>query len=166
MTQDTVIAARELQQSGQSSNTWYNNTIVYTHGFGVVAAYGNKRTLGRAAQFLESGIPSTGRLGEFEPRIYFGEDSPELLDRRRPEGTTPSSSTTRRARRTRAPAAEPTTTFSGNGGPLLDDFFKKLVYAIKFQSEKILLSDAVTTDSQILYDRRPEGARAEGRART
>ena len=27
--------------------------------------------------FFESGIPSTGSLGKFEPRIYFGENSPQ-----------------------------------------------------------------------------------------
>src|SRR5690606_3413251 len=31
-----------------------------------------------------------------------------------------------------------------------------LVYAIKFQSEQIVLSDAVNSESQILYDRDPK----------
>ncbi len=75
-TQDTVIAVRELNQSGQSANDWFNNTLVYTHGFGVVAAYGNQRSPDGQPLFLESGIPSSGDLGEFEPRIYFGENSP------------------------------------------------------------------------------------------
>ena len=39
-TQDTVLAVRELNQSGLGdSQSWYNNVIVYTHGYGVVAAY-------------------------------------------------------------------------------------------------------------------------------
>jgi hypothetical protein len=43
--QDTVVAVRELNQSGLGdSQSWYNNTIVYTHGYGVVAAYGNQRS--------------------------------------------------------------------------------------------------------------------------
>jgi len=46
-------------------------------------------------------------------------------------------------------------TFSGDGGPKLDNFFKQLLYALKFQSEQIILSDAITSDSQILYDRHP-----------
>jgi uncharacterized membrane protein (UPF0182 family) len=77
-TQDTVIAVRELNQSGLGdSQNWYNNTIVYTHGYGVVAAYGNQRAADGEPVFLESGIPSSGELGDFEPRIYFGEGSPE-----------------------------------------------------------------------------------------
>ena len=68
---------RELQQSGlgQRSN-WYNDTIVYTHGYGVVAAYGNQRSTDGQPVFLESGIPTTGSLGTYEPRIYFGQQSP------------------------------------------------------------------------------------------
>ena len=152
--QDTVIAARELKQSGQSSNTWYNNTIVYTHGFGVVAAYGNKRTPDGQPQFLEAGIPSVGSLGDFEPRIYFGEDSPNYsivggakdLELDYPSGASEDG----------ASGKNPRTTFSENGGPLLDDFLKKLVYSVKFQSENILFSEAVTNTSQILYDRSPK----------
>ena len=70
----------------------------------------------------------------------------------RPRAPTRSSSTTRRA----ATASEQTqTTFEGDGGPQLDNVFTKLVYALKFQSEQIFLSDAVNDDSQILYDRDP-----------
>ena len=31
----------------------------------------------REAVFLENGIPTSGKLGEFEPRVYFGQNSPE-----------------------------------------------------------------------------------------
>ncbi|MFM8926777.1 MAG: UPF0182 family protein, partial [Rhodoluna sp.] len=62
--QDTVIAVRELNQSGLgSSQSWYNNVIVYTHGYGLVAAYGNRRTADGQPLFLQSGIPSSGSLG-------------------------------------------------------------------------------------------------------
>ena len=151
-----MIATRELKQSGQSSNTWYNNTLVYTHGFGVVAAYGNQRTEDGKPLFIESGIPPTGKLGTFQPRVYFGESSPEYSIVGAPKGSKdveldyPSGGDSANSDNTNA-----TTTFAGNGGPKLDTFLKKLVYAVKFQSEQIVLSDAVTDDSQILYDRKP-----------
>ncbi len=47
------------------------------------------------------------------------------------------------------------TTFTGDGGPRIGNFFTKLLYALKFQSEQILFSDSVNQDSQILYDRDP-----------
>ncbi len=154
--QDTVIAVRELKQSGQSQQGWYNNTLVYTHGFGVVAAYGNKRTVDGQPEFLESGIPSSGALGDFEPRVYFGEHSPSYSVVGAPKGSKaieldyPRSGSDSGANEINA-----MTTFEGNGGPVLDDVVKKLVYALKFQSADLLLSDAVTSQSQILYDRDP-----------
>jgi uncharacterized protein len=149
-TQDTVIAVREVSQD--PGDSWYNNALVYTHGYGVVAAYGNQRDAQGQPEFLESGIPSTGQLGEYEPRVYFGENSPlySVVG-----GTTdieidyPSSGS----------GDDDTnaikTTFAGDGGPKLGGLFTRLVYALKFQSEEILLSGQVTDDSQILYDRDP-----------
>ena len=41
-TQDTVLAARELNPAQTSGDSWYNRHVVYTHGYGVIAAYGNQ----------------------------------------------------------------------------------------------------------------------------
>ena len=72
--EDTVAAVRDIDISNQSG--WVNRTLVYTHGYGLVAAYGNQRSVDGQPVFLEAGIPSQGRLGEFEPRVYFGVNSP------------------------------------------------------------------------------------------
>jgi uncharacterized membrane protein (UPF0182 family) len=152
-TQDTVIATRELQQSGLGdSQSWYNNVIVYTHGYGVVAAFGNQRSSEGQPVFLQKGIPSNGLLGEYEPRIYFGESSPSYSIVGAAKGSEP--------RELDYPAGDGEsdqtyTTFNGNGGPKLDNIVSRLAYAIKFQSEQILLSDAINNESQILYNRDP-----------
>ncbi|QIM18719.1 UPF0182 family protein [Leucobacter coleopterorum] len=73
--EDTVSAVRDIDISAQDG--WYNRSLVYTHGYGLVAAYGNQRSPSGEPVFLEGGIPTTGRLGEFEPRVYFGMDSPK-----------------------------------------------------------------------------------------
>ncbi len=155
-TQDTVLAVRELNQSGLgSSQSWYNNVIVYTHGYGLVAAYGNQRSADGQPVFLQAGIPSSGSLGKYEPRVYFGEKSPEYSIVGAPKGASkreldyPASSTSSSSDQ------QTMTTFSGNGGPKLDSIVKRLSYALKFQSEQILLSDAVTDSSQIFYNRSP-----------
>lgn len=151
--QDSVVAVRELNQAGiGSSQTWYNNTLVYTHGYGMVAAYGTESTVDGQPVFLEAGIPTSGKLGEFEPRVYFGENSPAYSIVGASKGG--------KAVELDYPAAteeadQTYTTFAGEGGPSLDNAFKRLVYALKFQSEEILLSDAVGNDSQIMYDRNP-----------
>ena len=73
--EDTVSAIRDIDVSDQTS--WYNRTLVYTHGYGLVAAFGNQRSEGGEPVFLENGIPTSGKLGKFEPRVYFGMNSPE-----------------------------------------------------------------------------------------
>src|SRR5699024_7794103 len=74
-TRDTVIAVRELNQAGlgEAQRNWVNDHTVFTHGFGVVAAYGNAVSKDGQPSFFEGGIPSVGELGEYEPRIYFGQ---------------------------------------------------------------------------------------------
>ena len=152
-TQDTIVAVRDLALSGLGdAETWFNSHIVYTHGYGLVAAAGNQRSVDGQPVFLQSGIPSTGALGDFEPRVYFGESSPDYSIVGAPEGSDPVELD--------YPAGgdserQTQTTFEGDGGPTLDNIFTKLVYALKFQSEQIFLSEAVNDESQILYDRDP-----------
>lgn len=154
--QDTVLAVRELNQSGLgSSQSWYNNVVVFTHGYGIVAAYGNQRSPDGQPVFLQSGIPSKGLLGDYEPRIYFGERSPLYSIVGAPEGAPDKELDYPAGEDSESTDQQTMTTFKGDGGPKLDDIFKRLSYALKFQSEQILLSDAVTDASQILYNRSP-----------
>ena len=151
--QDTVVAVRELNQAGLGeSQSWYNSTIVYTHGFGFVAADGNKRDDDGKPLFLQSGIPPKGLLGDFEPRIYFGLNSPTYSIVGAPEGAQPLEFD--------YPAGtegqrETYTTFEGSGGPSVGNIINRLAYSLRFQSEQILLSDAINSESQILYNRSP-----------
>ena len=157
-TQDTVISLRELDAAGQTSQNWVNNTIVFTHGYGVVAAFGNKRTNDGRPQFLEGGIPVSGlltdELGAYEPRVYFGEFSPPYSIVGGAEGSEPLELDFP-SEGNEEQTGNATYTFTGEGGPALDNIFKRVLYSIKFQSEQIFLSEAVTDDSQILYDRDP-----------
>ncbi|WP_460799331.1 UPF0182 family membrane protein [Microbacterium sp. GXF0217] len=154
--QDTVTAVRELNmnQLGDGNN-WNNRTAVYTHGYGLVAAAGNQRTADGEPVFLESGIPSSGFLTDrenFEPRVYFGEASPQYSIVGAPESTEPVEIDYPRGE---DGANETKTTFSGDGGPRVGNTFNKLLYALKFQEAEILFSDLVNSESQILYDRDP-----------
>jgi hypothetical protein len=157
--QDTVLAVRELNQAGLGeSQSWYNTSVVYTHGFGVVAAYGNKVDSDGKPLFFQGGIPNVGDLGEFEPRVYFGTNSPTYSIVGGPEGADPLEFDFPAGE---GDSNETYTTFSGNGGPLVGNIFTKIAYALKFQSEQILLSDAINPESQILYNRSPAERIAE-----
>ncbi|WP_246465168.1 UPF0182 family protein [Ruania alkalisoli] len=149
---DTVIAVRELNLEGSQERTWVNDHTVFTHGFGVVAAQGNTISSDGRPEFMERGIPSTGVLGEYEPRIYFSPNSPDYSIVGAPEGTPPWELD---YPDDAAPNGQVNTTFSGDGGPAIGGFFNKLLYAARFGSEQILFSDRVTDESQILYYRDP-----------
>jgi uncharacterized membrane protein (UPF0182 family) len=145
---DTVIAARELDITGipDGQRNWLNDHTVYTHGYGVVAAKGNTRDDDGRPTFFESQIGQKGALGPYEPRIYFGESSPEYsvvgggkkeFDYPDPQGT-----------------GQITNTYAGLGGVPLAGI-NRLAYALKYKEINFLLSDAVTADSKILDHRTP-----------
>ncbi|TGO06159.1 UPF0182 family membrane protein [Serinibacter arcticus] len=150
---DTVISVRELDLAGlgASQRNWTNDTTVYTHGFGVVAAYGNTPGAGGQPEFFEGGIPSTGELGDYEPRIYFGQQSPDYSIVGAPEGTAPWE--------VDYPSdeseGEVLSTYTGDGGPVISNPILRAFYALRFGSQEILFSDRVTNESQVLYDRDP-----------
>nr|WP_127126789.1 UPF0182 family protein [Georgenia sp. SYP-B2076] len=152
---DTVIAVRELNQDGldDAQRTWVNDHTVYTHGFGVVAAYGNTVTSDGRPAFFEQGIPSTGELGDYEPRVYFGQQSPEYSIVGAPKGTDPWELD---YPDDNAPNGQVNNTYTGDGGPSVGNIFNKLLYALKFGDMQILFSDRVTDESQILFDRDPQ----------
>ncbi|MDO5025524.1 MAG: UPF0182 family protein [Trueperella sp.] len=151
---DTVIAVRELNLDGLDNErrSWVNDHTVYTHGFGVAAAYGNTMNTRGDPAFWEAGIPSVGELGDYEPRVYFGQQSPEYSIVGAPEGSEeweldyPDDE---------APNGQVNTTYKGDGGPAIANAFEKLMYAVKFRSTDIFFSDRVTNESQILFDRDP-----------
>ncbi len=154
---DTVIAVRELDLSNlpAGQRNWVNERLVYTHGYGVVAAYGNTPGARGAPAFWEGGIPSTGGMGDYEPRIYFGQTSPTYSIVGAPADTTPwefdyPDDTTG--------TGSQTTTFPTqdvSAGPSVGNLWNKVLYALKFGDEQILFSNRVTSESQILYDRDP-----------
>ncbi|MFC3690434.1 UPF0182 family protein [Aquipuribacter hungaricus] len=162
-TADTVLAARELDLRGlpAGQRNWVNDHTVYTHGYGVVAAFGNQRTAGGEPRFFQSGIVAPvgeeevvteTELGSFEQRIYFGEFSPEYSIVGAPEGAEPQEldypdST--------AESNQRNTTYTGGGGVAMGDFFTQLLFAIKFRAEEIVLSDTVNSESRVMFDRQP-----------
>jgi uncharacterized protein len=161
---DMVVAVRELEQSGleESQQNWANLHTVYTHGYGMVAAYGNQRDgndepvpgVEGKPIWAEQDIPPRGELSEmgdgYQPRVYFGERSPDYsivgkaggsdVELDIPEGT----------------GSQPTTnTYDGAAGVPIGGIFNKLLYAIKFSEPNIVLSSLVNENSKILYDRTP-----------
>jgi uncharacterized membrane protein (UPF0182 family) len=154
-TRDMVVAVREVDLAGipEGQRNWNNEHTVYTHGFGFVAAYGNTRSTNGSPSWAEEDIPPQGVLGEYEPRIYFGENSPEYSIVGAPEGATavefdiPEDPD--------AGGRERNNTYEGDGGVPIGSFVNRVLYATKFQEGNILLSGRINDESTILYDREP-----------
>ncbi|MPZ94090.1 MAG: UPF0182 family protein [Propionibacteriales bacterium] len=152
---DMVVALRELNLSGlpDDQRNWNNDHTVYTHGYGLVAAYGNRRTPEGEPSFADSGRPPDGRLGPYEPRVYFGELGPAYSIVGSPEGSRPVE--------LELPASESegervrTSTYDGEAGVPVGGFFNQLLYAVKFRQPNVLLSSRVNDESKIIYDREP-----------
>jgi uncharacterized membrane protein (UPF0182 family) len=150
---DTVIAVRELELDGLpvAQRNWVNDHTVYTHGFGVVAAFGNQTEKDGQPVFYEQNIPPVGPLGKFEPRIYFGESSPDYsivggpANGPKKELDYPDSTDT----------GQQNNTYAGKGGVAIGDLARKTAYAIKYRELKILLSDTVVPARGLLDHRTP-----------
>ncbi|MFE6969378.1 UPF0182 family protein [Isoptericola sp. NPDC057653] len=157
---DTVIAVRELNLDGlgDGQRNWVNDHTVFTHGYGVVAAYGNQPGPDGQPAFYEGGIPTQGALTDkgYEPRIYFSPSTTEYSVVGAPEDTKPWELDYQAD--DEQGGQQVNTTFPTQdvaAGPSIGSFGSKLLYALKFGSQEILFSDRVTNDSQILYDRDP-----------
>lgn len=153
---DVVVAARELNLEGVQDN-WNNRHTVYTHGYGLVAAYSNKRQSGGQPDWIVKDIPPTGLIDEHEPRIYFGEiqgagigshysvvgapDGAPAVELDTPGGGEGGNSTSY--------------TYDGKGGVPIGNAWNRLLYAAKFADVNLLLSDRVNSASKIIYDRLP-----------
>lgn len=151
---DVVVATREIDINGipDGQRNWVNEHTVYTHGFGMVAAYGNTRDSDGSPVWAERDLPPTGVLGDYEPRVYFGQNSPQYSIVGAPEGSEPVEYDIPEDPET---GEERRNTYEGAGGVPVGSFFNRLLYATKFQEANIMLSDRVNEESVILYDRDP-----------
>ena len=149
---DTIVAVRELNIDGNPSRNWINDHLVYTHGFGFVAAYGNVRDADGKPSFVVGDLPPTKGLGDFEPRIYFGENVPDysIIG-----GTTTGEPVEFDYPDDASPNGQKNVTYSGKGGVPVGSLFNKLVFALKYQEQRILLSNLINKDSKILFERNP-----------
>ncbi len=165
---DIVVAARELNLDGlpDAQKKWANEKTVYTHGYGLIAAYGNQQTadgkpVGNDGEpvFAEEDLPPVGAISDsqpnkqYRPQIYFGEQSPPYsivgkgmggkdVELDVPQGSGDASSSRNN-------------TYDGKDGVGVGSIFRKLLYGVHFGDANIVLSSRVNGNSKILYDRSP-----------
>ncbi len=149
---DVVVAVRELNIDGNPSRNWINDHLVYTHGFGFVSAFGNAVDADGKPSFLVGDLPPTDGLGKFQPRVYFGENVPDYSIIGGAKTNTPvefdypdDSSAN----------GQKNYTYTGKGGVPMGSVLNKLLFAIHYQEQRILLSSLINSESKVLYNRNP-----------
>jgi len=149
---DVVVAIRELNVDGNPSRNWINDHLVYTHGFGMVGAFGNTVDTDGKPTFTVGNIPPTKGLGEFEPRIYFGENVPDysIIG-----GAAASNPVELDYPDDKSANGQTNYTYTGKGGVPMGSIFSRLLFAIKYQEQRIVLSNLINSDSKILFERNP-----------
>ena len=149
---DVVVAVRELNIDGNPSRNWINDHLVYTHGFGMVGAFGNTVDADGKPTFTVGDIPPTKGLGEFEPRIYFGENVPDYSIIGGPAASNPVELDYPDDKSTNG---QKNYTYTGKGGVPMGSLFTRLLFAIKYQEQRIVLSNLINSESKILFNRNP-----------
>ncbi|MFZ9100217.1 MAG: UPF0182 family protein [Candidatus Planktophila sp.] len=151
VSRDAVVAVRELNIEGNPSRNWINDHLVYTHGFGFVAAYGNTVDADGKPNFVVGDLPPTKGLGEFQPRVYFGENVPNYSI----IGGTSESPVEFDYPDDTSANGQRNYTYTGSGGVPVGNLINKLIFAIKYGEQRILLSNLINSESKIIFNREP-----------
>ena len=143
-----MLSLRELNigRLAAQSRTFQNETMIYTHGYGDVAAPVNKFTHEGLPEYYIKDIPPVASYPELkidQPRIYFGEETfnhvyvnTMLKEFDFPKGDTNAQNT-----------------YGGKAGVKIDNFLKKLAIAIRFDGLRLFTTQELTSESRILFMR-------------
>lgn len=142
-----MLSARELEYSQvpEQAQNWVNQRLTYTHGYGAVMSPVNRVTPQGLPEFFIQDIPpvSSIEIKIDQPRIYYGEATRHYVF----TGTTtdefdyPMGDENKYNR------------YSGEGGVDIPGFLDRLLYAWRFKSMKLLISDYFEENTKIHYDR-------------
>lgn len=140
------IAPREIDfdKLEENSISWQNKYLSYTHGYGVVMSKVNSVTSEGQPDFVMSNIPLENEtdIALDNPRIYFGEDTNDysIVNTKLGEIDYP------------VGGENVTSNYDGEAGIPMN-LFNKIIFAIREQNSKFLLSQDITSESKILIHR-------------
>ncbi len=141
-----MLSARELAPNKltQKAQTWVNLHLLYTHGHAAVTSPVNEFTADGLPKLLTKDIPSTGVIPITRPEIYFGEEQSTyvFVKTREKEFDYPKGD------------ENVFSTYAGTGGVSVASFFDRLLFALRFGDINILLTDAFTSETRVLFNRR------------
>ena len=143
-----LLAPRELNTASLPTRTFVNEHLTFTHGMGIALGPSNQVTPEGLPTLWVKDLPPTSSVPAIKvtkPQIYFGELSNDflLVPSRNREIDYPSG---------QGDAAE-YTQYAGGTGVSVGSFWSKLLFAFRFGSMNILLSDDLTAETKILFHR-------------
>ncbi len=144
-----LLSPRELNVANLPQRTFINERLTFTHGFGLTLSPVNEVTPeGLPVLFLKDLPPSSSieSLSVSRPEIYYGELTSDWVV------------VNTKAQEFNYPSGEKNvfTDYEGQGGVQIKSIFRKALFALRFKSLKILLSDDITNESRIMYYRNIE----------
>jgi hypothetical protein len=141
----TLLSPRELLSTNLPNQTWINEHLTFTHGYGVSLSPVNQITPEGLPVLLIKDIPpqSNVDLQVTRPEIYFGELANDHVFVN--TGT----------KEFDYPKGEKNVykNYEGKGGFEVGSFFRKLVLAARFKTLKVVFSQDLNTDSRVLMYR-------------
>jgi uncharacterized membrane protein (UPF0182 family) len=147
-TSSPVLASvRELNLATLPDNSWTSQHLVYTHGYGAVAAAANSVNTDQPSYVLSGISPLQGELkSALDPTkagVYFGEGigGYAIVDTKVAEQEATSGGATK------------ATTYTGAAGVKVSSFFRKAALALRFGDWNMLVSGQVTNNSRVIYVR-------------
>lgn len=140
-----MVSIRELVPESLPSRIWINEHLTYTHGYGICLGPVNRISPEGLPEFFIKDIPpvSNASLKVTRPEIYFGESETNYAIVKT------------HSKEFDYPAGEENvyTTYDGNGGVPIRNFWRRLLFAVRFGELKILFSSDITSESKFLYYR-------------
>jgi len=143
------LDATQLAQLTKGDQSWVNQHITYTHGYGLVMTPVNEVQPGGQPSLMIKDFPPASTPGApkiTEPRIYFGTQSSNyvIVNAASQEFDYPSAA---------CQGCDQYTTWGGKTGIKLDTPLTKLLFAARFGDLNMLISSQVTGSSQLLFNR-------------
>ena len=145
--QQVMLAGREYARDPRDlqGDTWVNNHLVYTHGYGLVMSPANEIAAEGLPGFLLKDIPPTSRaqIKVNRPEIYYGEHMRNyvVVNTNTPEFDYPKGD------------ENVYTTYQGKGGVPIGGFWTRLIFALRFGDPYLLFTGSLNADSRLMFDR-------------
>jgi hypothetical protein len=142
-----MVSARNINSRGLPSQSWVNEHLIFTHGYGAISSPSNA-AVGGDPLFLLSDIPTRPigiELRGKGAQIYFGEGLGEYVI---VGGNQPEFNFTRSQRGTDA-----RTRYKGDDGVELSNIIRRAAFALRFGDPNPLISGQVNSESKVLLVR-------------